>query len=105
MEVHRGAALHLGDLAVRDPDRGDNAGAAGGGDDLGEGDAAYAAEVFEVAFDGLFGAVPQFAGEGVEDRVPGVVVAVQAQRLSELGVVGGVAAPADCGLSGTTAHH
>jgi len=40
----------------------------------------------EVAFDGLLGAPPQFAGVVVPHGVGGVVVAVHAQRLTQLGV-------------------
>ena len=51
------------------------------------GHAAAAGELAEVAFDGLLGAPPQFAGLVVPHDVGGVVVAVRAQRLAEPGVV------------------
>ena len=56
----------------------------------GWGDAAAAGELAEVAFDGLLGAPPQFAGLVVPHDVGGVVVAVRAQRLAEPGVVAAV---------------
>ena len=98
VEVHGGAALHLGDLAVRHPHRRHPADLAGGGDDPDEGDAALAAEGGEVAVDGLLGAPPQLAGEVVPDDLVVVVVAVQAQRLPEPRIVGVVAGEADRGL-------
>ena len=98
VEVHRAPALHLGDLAVRHPHRRHPPDPAGVGDDLDVGDAASAAQCGEVAFDGLFGASPQFAGEVVPDDLVVVVVAVQAQRLTELRIVGVVAGEAGRGL-------
>ena len=58
--------------------------------------AAAAGELAEVAFDGLLGAPPQFAGLVVPDDVGGVVVAVRAQRLAEPGVVAAV--PGEAGV-------
>jgi hypothetical protein len=96
VEVDGAAALHFGGCAVGQPHRGYPADFAGGGrEDRYEGDLAGAAEFGEGAFGGLFGAVPQFGGEGVEHDVVVVVVAVQAQRLAEGRVVGGVPGPGD----------
>ena len=94
VEVHGGAALHFGDLAVRHPHGRHPADLAGGGDDPDLGDAASAASCGEVAFDGLLGAPPQLAGEVVPDDLVVVVVAVQAQRLAEPRIVGVVAGEA-----------
>ena len=58
-------------------------------------EAALFGEVGEVAFDGLFGAPPQFPGVQVPDDLVVVVVAVQTQRLTEQRVVGAVAGEAD----------
>ena len=48
-----------------------------------------------MAVDGLLGAAPQFAGEQVPHDLVVVVVAVQAQRLTEARVAGSVAGEAD----------
>ena len=94
------AALDLGDLAVRQPDRGDRPDvAAAASDDLDAGDAASAGEVCEVAFGGLLGAPPQLAGEHVPDDLAVVVVAVEAQRPARVGRAL-VAGPADGGRPG-----
>ena len=53
-----------------------------------------AGELVEVAFDGLLGAPPQFAGVVVPHHGGGVVVAVRADRLPEFGVVAAVAGEA-----------
>ena len=63
-----------------------------------ERDAALSAESGEVAFDVLFGALPQFSGEQVPHDLVVVVVAVQAERLAEAGVAGFVAGETDGGL-------
>ena len=80
VEVDRAAGLVFGGFAVGDPHA--------------VGKAAVAGELVEVAFDGLFGAAPQFAGVVVPHHVGGVVVAVRAQRLPEPGVIGPVAGEA-----------
>ncbi|GHJ11458.1 hypothetical protein TPA0907_58250 [Micromonospora humidisoli] len=99
VEVHRAPALHLGDLTVGHPHRRHPADSAGVGDDLDVGDAASATQGGELAFDGLFRAPPQFAGGVVPDGLVVVVVAVQAERSTELRIVGVVAGEAGCGLS------
>ena len=95
VEVDRAAGLVFGGLAVRDADRVDQAVLAVAAGDPDRGDAAAAGELAEVAFDGLLGAPPQFAGAVVPDHVGGVVVAVRAQRLAEFGVL--VAVPGEAG--------
>ena len=87
VEVDRAAVLVFGGLSVGDADRGHHAGLAVTAGDPDRGDAAVAGELAQVAFDGLLGAPPQLAGLVVPHRVGGVVVAVQAQRLAEPGVV------------------
>ena len=99
VEVDGSAGLVFGGLAVGDPDRGDQRGAAFASQIQHEGHAAAAGQVGELAFDGLFGAPPQFPGGVVPHGVGGVVVAVQAQRLPEPRVVAVVAGEADQGLA------
>src|SRR3954469_23203972 len=93
------AALHLGGFAVREPYGWDAPDGFAVGADLDERDAAGAAHLRESAFGVLFGAVPEFGGVQVEHDVVVVVVAVEAQRLTEGRVVRGVAGPADDRLS------
>ena len=99
VEVDRAAGLVFGGFAVRDADRVDQAVRAVAAGNPDRGDAAAAGELAEVAFDGLLGAPPQLAGLVVPDHVGGVVVAVRAQRLAELGVVAGVAGEAGGGTA------
>ena len=99
MEVDRAAGLVFGGLAVRDADRVDQAVGAVAAGNADRGDAAAAGELAEVAFDGLLGAPPQLACAVVPDHVGGVVVAVRAQRLAELGVVAAVAGEAGGGAA------
>ncbi|NHO83465.1 hypothetical protein HA073_20870 [Micromonospora sp. CMU55-4] len=98
VEVHGCAALHLGDLAVRQPHRRHPADLAGGGDDADLRDAALAARCGEVAVERLLGASPQLAGEVVPDDLVGVDVAVQAQRQAQPRIVGVVTGEAHHGL-------
>ena len=88
VEVDCAAGLVFGGLAVRDADLAVCAQAA-----------VPAAALVEVAFDGLLGAPPQFAGVVVPHHVGGVVVAVRAQRLAELGVVAAVPGEAGGGAA------
>ena len=99
MEVDRAAGLVFGGLAVRDAYRVDQAVGAVAAGNADRGDAAAAGELAEVAFDGLLGAPPQFACLVVPDHVGGVVVAVRAQRLAELGVAAAVAGEAGGGAA------
>ena len=85
VEVDRAAGLVFGGLAVRDADRVDQAGLAVAAGNPDRGHAAAAGELAQVAFDGLLGAPPQLTGLVVPHHVGGVVVAVRAQRLAELG--------------------
>ena len=102
MEVDRAASLVFGGLAVGDADRVDQAVLAVAAGNPDRGNAAAAGELAEVAFDGLLGAPPQFACVVVPDHVGGVVVAVRAQRLAELGIVAVVAGEA-CGVAAVRA--
>ena len=83
VEVDCATDLVFGGLAVGDPDA--------------VGQAAVAGELVEVAFDGLFGAAPQFPGGVVPDDVGLVVIAVRAQRLPEHRVAGAVPGEAGYG--------
>ena len=85
VEVDCAAGLVFGGLAVRDADLGSQAAVPGG--------------LVEVAFDGLLGAPPQFAGLVVPHHVGGVVVAVRAQRLAEAGIVAAVPGEAGSGAA------
>ena len=78
--MNRSAGLVFGGLAVRDADLAGQAAVPGG--------------LVQVPFDGLLGAPPQLARLAVPDHVGGVVVAVRAQRLAELGIVAAVAGEA-----------
>jgi hypothetical protein len=98
VEVHGCPALHLGDLAVGHPHRRHPADLARGRDDPDERDTALAADGGEATFNGLLGAPPQLAREVVPDDLVVVVVAVQAQRLTEQRIVGIVAGEARRGL-------
>ena len=87
VEVDRAAGLVFGGFAVRDAYRVHQAEPAVTAGNPDGGHAAAAGELAQVAFDGLLGAPPQFAGLVVPHDVGGVVVAVRAQRLAEPGVV------------------
>ena len=80
MEVDRAAGLVFGGFAVGDADT--------------VGESPVAGELVEVAFDGLFGAAPQFAGVVVPHHGGGVVVAVRADRLPKPGIIAAVAGEA-----------
>jgi hypothetical protein len=82
VEVDHGPALHLGRLAERQPDPG-------------RVDAAGAGESADVLADRFAGASPQLAGLQVPHDLGGVVVAVQAERRTEPGVVGFMAGVAE----------
>ena len=90
VEVDRPAGLVLGGLAVRDAYRVDQAVFAVAAGNPDREHATAAGELAEAAFDGLLGAPPEFACLVVPDDVGGVVVAVRAQRLAELGIAGAV---------------
>src|ERR1700752_3682720 len=95
MEVDRAAGLELGDLAVGHPDGRDLAQVPALTVEQDRRDSASPGELGEVAFDGVFGASPQFAGVVVPDGVVVVVVAIEAQRLTEDPVAFVVTGPAD----------
>jgi hypothetical protein len=82
VEVDGSAFLVFGCFAVGEPH---------------SGEPASFGELVEVAFHGLFGAPPQFAGVVVPHHVAVVVVAVEAERLPELLVAGCVAGEAGDG--------
>ena len=71
VEVDRAAGLVLGGFAVGDPHA--------------VGKVAAAGELVETAFDGLFGAPPQFPGAVVPHHMRGVVITVRADGLPEGG--------------------
>ena len=99
MEVDCAAGLVFGGLAVGDAYRVDQAVLAVAAGNPDRGDAAVAGELAEVAFDGLLGAPPQFACLVVPHDVGGIVVAVRAQRLAELGIVAAVPGEAGGGAA------
>ena len=80
VEVDRTTGLVFGGFAVADTDA--------------VGQVAVAGELVEAAFDGLLGAPPQLAGAVVPHHVGVVAVAVRAQRLTEPGIVAGMAVEA-----------
>jgi hypothetical protein len=95
VEVDGATALHLGGLAVRQPHRRSQPhlpACRAHGDGW---DTAVSAEFGQVAFGGLFGAVPQFGGVQVKHDVVVMVVAVQAQRLAQHRVTDVMPGPAD----------
>lgn len=96
VEMDHAAVLIFGGLAVREPDERDPAAVALAVVDPDE-QATLDGELAEATLDGLLGAPPQFPGVVVPHDLAGVVVAVQAQRLAEPGIVAAVPSPADQG--------
>jgi hypothetical protein len=94
--MDRTAGLVFGGFTVSDTEGKDEPVSAVADRDADREDTALAGELAEAAFDGLLGAPPEFPGLVVPYDVAGVVVAVRAQGLPELWVIGPVPGEAGC---------